>query len=616
MNDNAVRTRDLIDEVADLLATGRLNDAMAVAEKGVGEAATQVDATCALAAIAFRSRQLANAIQLLELTLDHSVPSSDIPELLAVLNCLAGRLSDALFYAKLSTTVRPEGRLRALFGPTLPSFADAFRSVGEKPLMRQARAMIERHAYPEAINRLEQHLELFANDVTALDLYAEALIATGMVRKAIGILRTVLTLAGPSATLLSRLGNCLTEIGELDDALACHREAVSRAPKAIALHAALLRDWAANPHAEGRGFSSAVENWRQAMQAAMPKTVRKPPAAMVKDELCVGYLCAGSLDADTKAMLRRIVLAHDRTRIKVLGFGNGSLDSPGNIAFRGAFDNWRDVSSLDELTLAALIRGEGTDVIVNVDGLMGPGHLGVFMRNCAPVQLSWLNLPEGIELPGAHGSLASAGLAAGPLLLQAAAAQASPSNTDRPVFGADCTLAELNAEVARVWSAILHATPNATLTLLGRGLDEPEAVNRLIERFGNFGVAHRIDINSADSHQSFFATIDVALAPFPMVRPAPYGIALSMGVPVVGLPAGDARLLCDAVKATGAEGGLMVAGSPADYVAKAVNLAQTPALRAGLAGTRNAANYSEQAFAAALESFFREALASRAAEQQ
>lgn len=619
MSDTMVRAGDFMDEIADLLDAGDLSDAMALAEKGIGEPATQSVATQALAAIAFRSRQLANSIQLLELVLDHSAEASDVPELLAVLNCLAGRLSEALFYAKLATTIAPEGRLRALFGPSLPAFADAFRAISQKPLMRQAQSMAERGAHKDAIGRIEQHLELFPADVPALDLYADLLIETGEARKAMGILRTVLTLAGPSATLLSRMGGCLTAVGELDDALACHREAVARAPKSVALHAALLRDWAFHPHTGGPDHKAAVEAWRQAMQAAMPRTVRKSPAAMVKDRLSIGYLCAGALDADTKAMVRRIALAHDRTKIKVVGFGRGSLDSPANMAFRGAFDLWRDISTVDELTLSALIRGEGTDVVINVDGLLDPNHLGVFARNCAPLQISWLNLPDGVEVPGAHISLADAGLPTGPLLLAASGAAARPlgqaetSEQTGPAFGVDCSLAELNGEVARVWSAILHAIPTATLTLMDRGLSDPEAVERLIQRFGNFGVAHRIDVSSAGDPTSFFGAVDVALVPFPATRPNGYGMALSMGVPVVAMDTGAARLLCGSLAATGMAN-LMVAESAAEYVAKAVRLAQEPASHVSAADARGTNLFCEKSFAAALEHFCRTSLAASAAQ--
>lgn len=617
MSDTMVQGGDLIDEIADLLDSGDLSDAMALAEAGIGDPATQTVATQALAAIAFRSRQLANSIQLLELVLDHAAEASDVPELLAVLNCLSGRLSEALFYAKLSTTMAPEGRLRALFGPSLPTFTDAFRAISQKPLMRQAQTMAERGAPRDAIGRIEQHLELFPVDVPALDFYADLLLETGQVRKAMGILRTVLTLAGPSATLLSRMGGCLTAVGDLENALACHREAVARAPKSVALHAAMLRDWAFHPHTGGPDHKAAVEAWQQAMQAAMPKTVRKSPAALVKDRITIGYLCASALDADTKAMVRRIVLAHDRTKVKVVGFGRGSLDSPANMAFRGAFDLWRDISTIDELTLSALIRGEGTDVVINVDGLLNPNHFGVFARNCAPLQISWLNLPDGIEIPGAHVSLADAGLPTGPLLLAASGAtpRAETSEQEGPAFGVDCSLAELNGEVARVWSAILHAIPNATLTLMDRGLSDPESVERLIQRFGNFGVAHRIDVSSAGDPTSFFSAVDVALAPFPAIRPTGYGMALSMGVPVLAMETGAARLLCGSLAAAGMAS-FMVAGNAAEYVAKAVHLAENPASRLSAADARGKAVFCEKSFAAALEHFCRTSLAAKVAQTQ
>jgi protein O-GlcNAc transferase len=186
------------------------------------------------------------------------------------------------------------------------------------------------------------------------------------------------------------------------------------------------------------------------------------------------------------------------------------------------------------LTLATLIRGEGVDVLLDADGLLSPGRFGILRRHCAPLQLQWLNVVDGWDRAGSHGDLCQSPV--GSLLLEGGEAVSDaeiPDPTAGIVFAADVTLAELNSEVIALWSAILHAVPDATLVLRDYDFAHPETVDRLITAFGNYGVSHRIEIAQDKDGAAVFAGAHIALAPFPQLRPMAYAPALSQGVPVV-----------------------------------------------------------------------------------
>lgn len=611
----------ILGDVAACLAQGDLGRALELAEAGLRDPAQQRDAAAALAATAFRSGRLANAIRMLELAQDESATVSDVPEILAILNLLAGRLSDALYHAKVSAVVAQDGRLLPLFGPDLPKFTDAFLSPPRKPLFYQALSSLKEGQAETALDLLEQHLELFPNDVEALDAYSDALCCLGRARDAIGVLRSVTTLGGPTATLYSRLGRCLTDVGEFDQALACHAEALARAPKALPLLADALLDLSRHSHSAEPLRAQLAEAWTKARAETAPKTVRRAPEVKPKAKLCIGYLCAGALSGETREMLSRLALAHDRATVAVVGFGSGDLSQPTNIAFRGSFDRWIDVSPLDELTLSVMVRGEGVDVLVDVDGLLSPSRQGLFARNCAPVQLTWLNLPDNVSVPGSHGALAgNPDLGVGPLLLRDAGRQPAIDRSGRPLtFGADVRPGELTADVARVWSASLHMVPGSVLALRDHGYSgDPRASERLIDLFGNFGVAHRIEVVSSPSPAGFFNEIDIALAPFPAVQAASYGTALSLGVPVITLACGgQSGLLAQAVAASGFDAARMTAIDVAAYVAHAKAWAEDAAGRAvarAQAAQVVAASpvFNSAAYAAGLEGFYRDQLARQA----
>lgn len=600
---------DLVDAAVPLLAQGDFAAAIEMAKTALPDPASRDDATMVLAAIAFRTGQLATAIHLLETILDESAACSDAPELLAILNTLAGRHSTALGLAKLTAAIRSAGRARPLFGTALPTMADAFHNPPVKPLLARGRALLAEGATEDAIALVLQHLDLFPNDVDGLDAHSEALLQAGKPQEAIGALRSALTLGGPSAALYCRLGRCLTDLGEYEQARACHAEALNRAPRAPRVLAEMLLDLDRHDDSAHLLRAAAQAAYLRQPQTPEPAEALAPPAAD-KPKLCIGYLCR-AVSGDLRAMVSRVAHAHDRRSVVTVGFGDGDLSRPRNAAFRGTFDRWIDAGQGAEASITALARAEDVDVLVDADGLLAPGRPHPFAQRAAPLQLSWLNLPEGIATPGADAILTDAPIPA--LLL----ARANPGNVHKHAgavsFAADVTLPQLTPEVVRLWSAILHAVTDATLALYDRGLRTSESAARLIDLFGNFGVAHRVDVVAGQTVDTMFAECDVALAPFPAPAAASYGKALCLGVPVIALDRGPGRLLTHTIRHSGFAGARMAATTPATYVANACAWAADPAARRQArrdapAIVATSATFNAHAFAAAIERHARDRL--------
>jgi protein O-GlcNAc transferase len=610
-------SRILADALA-LMDAAKYTEALALAETALAAGEATSVAACVVAAVAYRHGHLANALHVLEPIANGPDCSASVAEAVAVLNCKVGRLHDALYWGKVAVTLTPEHDLLKLFGRGFPAFSDAFTTIVDRPLMRDAERAFKAGHLDDALQLCEQHLSLFTNDVGALDLYSDLLMKAGRPDEAIGVLRSVLTMGGHSATLLSRLGRCLSAIGEHDAGMACQELALTRAPKSAAVWSGFLStlDGAVDGTSERR--EQGVRRWTEFLATRLPKTVRPAGKAAVKDKLTIGFLCASPLDEETQIMLGRIAAARAAGRVATIGFGAGELGDEANIHFRGAFDRWRDIAPLDELTLSVLIRGEGVDVLVDLDGAQTITHPSLFLRNAAPVQVSWLNGPCGLPMPGATHTLD--GLASGPLLFHGTGlvpGAAPVASRGAITFGADLSMAELTPRLAMAWSSILQAVPGSTLVLRDRdGLSKPVNAERLINLFGNFGVSHRIDLIAAYPAE-FFGMVDVALAPFPVVRPGAYGKALRLGVPVVTLAEGRSRFLAASLSALGIADG-MVAADLQEYVAHATAWATDTAKLAAFRQSAPAAlagrpAYDAAAFAEGLEALLRGYVKERAA---
>jgi predicted O-linked N-acetylglucosamine transferase (SPINDLY family) len=78
------------------------------------------------------------------------------------------------------------------------------------------------------------------------------------------------------------------------------------------------------------------------------------------------------------------------------------------------------------------------------------------------------------------------------------------------------------------------------LILRDHDFRDPENLAHLIGLFGDFGLAHRVDVVESTSSVEFFRAADICLLPVPYPAPQSAMNALSAGVPVV-CPAGNGR---------------------------------------------------------------------------
>lgn len=621
----SAQSEAFVARVTGLIQSGQTEEALKLAEECLLDPDLSVAATCALAGLYYRAGALGYAVKfLLELVNRADCPDG-VADLLGVLYCVAGNLTEGLYYGKLSTLGGTSPELIALFGEQFPSFADAMATIMSKPLLGGARVNLTANNYERALFMVEQHLCIFPNDVEALDVYAQVLVLQGKLPEAVGMLRSISTLAGPSATLLGRLGNCLIRSGNLVEGLACHHEAIARAPNSAQVLGAAMSDlrYADPALAVASGIPEA---WMRALAAQAPRTVRPAPKYAGQQPVRIGYLCAGQDSAEMRAMIGAVATAHDRSRVTVVGFGSGESDAEGNEWTRGAFDHWRDVSALDVATLGALVRGEGIHVLIDADGVLAPAKCGLFQRNSAPVQISWLNAPAGTRLPGnylacvagtAEAAEGEIRLASGRYLLAQPVAAAGPTPVladGNIAYGAELTLAEFNPRLAMAWGRILQAVPGSMLLLRDTGLfDDKDDVNRVVNLFGNAGIAHRIELIQGTSRAEFAAGIDIALMPLPAANVLAYGEFLAAGVPVVAaraFPGGDD---IGAALASAGLGDVLSATTIDEYVAVAVGLAaDTEALgqlRSRIpAALADVPAFSAKAFARSLEEAFLAAL--------
>ena len=340
--------------------------------------------------------------------------------------------------------------------------------------------------------------------------------------------------------------------------------------------------------------------------------MRPRPAlpALAQRPLRVGYVSADFCQHTVGLFVKDVLLAHDPQRVTVLAYNASAVNDWVTAALRqGCL--WREVGTLDDTALAALIRQDEVDVLVDLSGHTAGSRLTVFAHRPAPVLVSWLGyfattgLPvmDAVLLDGWHAPAGTESQFVEPIVrlplgrfcytpVPFAPAEVAPPPcvaNGFVTFGCFNNSAKLNPRVLATWAAILQAVPTARLVLKWRTFEDAALRDAVTAAFETHGIdPARLTLRGASFHADLlreYADIDIALDPFPFTGGLSSCEALWMGVPIITWP--QAQVVSRQTWAF-----LSVIGHPewaatcqADYVQQAVALAADVAHLAQLRAT-------------------------------
>ena len=260
--------------------------------------------------------------------------------------------------------------------------------------------------------------------------------------------------------------------------------------------------------------------------------------------------------------------------------------------------NYRTCWAHDDAALAARIRGDRIDILVDLSGHTLGNRLKAMAHKPAPVQAGWLDVtgvaavdalitdrvlwpPEDAPLiPEALVHLPDGALGYRPPPAAPPVEPPPAPHRGHVTFGSFNSALKLGPPVLDLWAEILGRVPGARLMLKNPSFDDPALRRRFARAFAERGIdPERIAFLGRTSQMAqlaAYAGIDIALDTSPGNGGVTTWEALWMGVPMVTLrghpPAGNnsAAILTFTGLAE------LIAETPADYVDLAARLAADP----------------------------------------
>lgn len=509
-----------------------------------------------------------------------------------------------------------------------------FQAVGNRGI---ALARLRRYAEAEAA--LNDALALKPDNEAVLTTLAGTLQALGRSAEAADAGRKAVAADPAAPEAWTNLGLALHSLGQLAEAKQAYERAIVAAPAfALAwydLGHVLSDQWRAQD--ARRHFQRAVEldsgygpawhamlfhalcdpseteqtiyeahvRWARTLEPASSAPTAKRPAG-TRQRIRVGYVSPDFRAHSCAAFLRPLFANHDPAVVEIFAYSAVARADDVTDWFRSRTPHWRNIHGLADQAIAALVRSDGIDILVDLGGHTRDQPLGAFALKPAPVQVAWLGYPATTGLaqidfrftddqadPGGDADRYHAEtlirLAGGFHCFEAPddAPPVAPPPSGRNgcvTFGSFNSIGKVTPESIETWAGILLAVPESRLLLKARMLGYEDARSAIHQAFERAGVAAtRVELRNwvprGANPLAAYGEVDIALDTFPYNGTTTTFEALWMGVPVIALRGQRHAARVGASILTHIGSTAWITDSTADYQDLAVRLASDlPAL--------------------------------------
>ncbi len=430
------------------------------------------------------------------------------------------------------------------------------------------------------------------------------------------------------------LGNALKDQGKLEEAVACYRHALTLEPTLAEAHGNLL--FTLNYHPDRSGEEIFVAYREYDTRFGLPYRGQWHPHSNSRDaerRLKVGYVSPDFWKHSMRHFLEPLLAHHDKRVVEVYAYAEWVREDAVTERYKRYVDHWVPTQGLTDDALAARIRADGIDILVDLAGHTAKNRLSVFARKPAPVSVSFLGYGcttglTAIDYFLTDGVCAPPG--SEPLFSEMPWRLATPGYAYRPAegmgdisplpaltkgyvtFGTLSRSVRINHRTIRTWSALLKRVGGARLVIDSRNFKEAAMQDALAEKFAAHGIGReQLEIGWHSPPWEVLRNMDIGLDCFPHNSGTTLFETLYMGVPFVTLQGRPSVGRLGSMILEGVGHPEWRAGTEDEYVeiavALATDLVKLAALRAGLRDEMEASLLmDEPGFARKVETAYRD----------
>jgi protein O-GlcNAc transferase len=466
---------------------------------------------------------------------------------------------------------------------------------------------LEESARPaEALPWLERAHELNPGDGMACANLSLVMRDLCRFDKALEHSRKAIALDPGNGAMFRALASVYYTAGLMQDCVDCYRRAVQLKPDAPAIHSDFIYALNYVPHTPRELFA---EHVRFGKLYGAPLLAKAPPHRNSADPdrpLRVGYVSGDFKNHPVAHFIEPVFANYSRGQFETYCYASQSKFDHVSERLQGMVDVWQMVKDLKDDELAAQIREDGIDILVDLSGHTTLNRLLVFARKPAPVQVSMIGYMQTTGVPGIDYRVTDAvmdppgseAFSSEQLVrLPSGAASFQFHREDVPVnelpalengymtFGSFHNIAKIHTGVLDAWAAVMNALPDSRLMLVTTYGDN------IVKALHSRGIAKdRIEVigrRGPAEYLTLHHRVDLVLDTFPFNGYTTNMISAWMGVPALTVRGNNtvSRVGESLLRLLGIPE--LLADDAADYVRRAVALSSDlPMLAKWRAGLR------------------------------
>ena len=273
--------------------------------------------------------------------------------------------------------------------------------------------------------------------------------------------------------------------------------------------------------------------------------------------LKVGYVSPDFKHHACTFFLEPLLAHHDSAAVEVYAYAELTFEDAATQRYKHCVAHWVPTRGMGDAALAARIRADGIDILVDLAGHTAGNRLGVFARKPAPVSMSWMGYGYTTGLQAIDYYLtdaASAPMGCEPLFSETPWRLPGSYTAYRPptsmgevsplpalkrgylTLGTLTRGVRINHRTVRVWAAILQRLPTARLVIDSSSFKDPSVQQAAVAKFIAHGIdPERLDIGFNSPPWDVLRGIDIGLDCFPHNSGTTLFETLYMGLPFVTL---------------------------------------------------------------------------------
>lgn len=312
--------------------------------------------------------------------------------------------------------------------------------------------------------------------------------------------------------------------------------------------------------------------------------------------LRIGYVSPDFRQHAVMRFLEPVLAHHDKLQVDVYAYSEVLKEDVVTERARTYVTAWRNTAGHSDEAVAAMIRDDRIDVLIDVAGHTAGNRLRVFARQPAPVSVSWMGYGYTTGLSAIDYFLTDAICApagSDALFAERPWRMARTCYVYRPgegmgevgelpskkcgviTFGTLTRPVRINARVVRTWARILHQVQGARLVIDSKSYGDADTRRHLVAQFAAEGIEEsRLRVGYHSPPWDLLRQIDITLDCFPHNSGTTLFESLYMGIPFVTLSGRPSVGRLGAAILHGAGHPEWVAASEDEYVDIAVRLAQ------------------------------------------